>query len=72
MQDQITVDIPGEIRIALDEAVRSEGISSNELVGRALKQYLFLRRFRLLSDRMVAKAQAQGILSEQDVFDRVS
>jgi hypothetical protein len=72
MQDQITVDIPGEIKIALDEAVRSEGISSNELVGRALKQYLFLRRFRLLSDRLTAKAQSQGILSEQDVFDRVS
>ena len=72
MQDQITVDIPGEIKIALDEAVRSEGVSSNELVGRAIKQYLFLRRFRLLSDRMAAKAQAQGILSEQDVFDRVS
>jgi len=72
MQDQITVDIPGEIKTALDEAVRSEGVSSNELVGRAIKQYLFLRRFRLLSDRMSAMAQAQGILSEQDVFDRVS
>jgi metal-responsive CopG/Arc/MetJ family transcriptional regulator len=66
------INIPGEIKNALDEAVRSEGISSNELVGRALKQYLFLRRFRLLGDRMTAEAQKQGIQTEQDVFDRVS
>ena len=72
MQNQVTVDIPGEIQNAFNEAVSSEGISSNELIGRAIKQYLFLRRFRRLSDRMTAKAQSQGILTEQDVFDRVS
>jgi metal-responsive CopG/Arc/MetJ family transcriptional regulator len=72
MQEQITVDIPGEIKTALDDAVRSEGISCSELVGKALKQYLFSRRFRLLSDRLTAKAQAQGIRNEEDVFGRVS
>jgi hypothetical protein len=72
MQEQITINIPGEIKIALDEAVRSEGVSSNELVGRALKQYLFMRRFQSLADRMAAEAQKQGIQTEQDVFNRVS
>lgn len=72
MQDQITVDIPGEIKNALEEAILSEGVSSSELVSKALKQYLFLRRFRLLSERMTAKAQSQGIQIERDVFDRVS
>ena len=68
MQEQITFDIPGDIKLALDEAVRSEGISSNELVGRALKQYLFLRRFRLLSDRMTAKAQIRKESSPNRTF----
>ncbi|MGD0384198.1 MAG: hypothetical protein ABSA77_11795 [Thermoguttaceae bacterium] len=72
MQEQITVDIPGEIKTALDDAVRSDGVSCGELVGKALKQYLFFRRLRLLSDRMTAKAQVQGIQNEEDVFGRVS
>jgi hypothetical protein len=31
----------------------------------------FFRRFRLLRERMIARAQAQGIYTDQDVFDRV-
>jgi hypothetical protein len=38
----------------------------------AIKMYLFLRRFWLLRERMIPKAQAQGIFTDQDVFDCVS
>ena len=37
-----------------------------------IKEYLFFRRFRLLRERMVPKAQARGIYTDQDVFERVS
>jgi hypothetical protein len=33
---------------------------------------LFLRQFRSLRERMMAHAQSQGIVTDQDVFDRVS
>lgn len=35
-------------------------------------RYIFIRRFRMIADRMTAKAERMGIRSEQDVFDRVS
>lgn len=38
----------------------------------ALERFFFLRQFRLLRERMIPKAQAQGIFTDQDVFDRVS
>ncbi len=72
MSETITLTLPGEIKRALDDATRKEGVSSSELIGKALGEYLFLRKFRLLRERMMLKAQAQGIYTEQEVFDRVS
>jgi predicted transcriptional regulator len=72
MQEQITVLVPSELKVALDELTRSAGASPDELVGEAIKQYLFVRRFRSLRERMAPNARAQGIFIDQDVFDRVS
>ncbi len=72
MQDTITVTLPGQIRPLLDEAGQEENVSPSELIVRAIEEYLFVRRFRLLRERMVPQAQAQGIYTDQDVFDHVS
>ncbi len=68
----LTLTLPTEVKLALDDVTRKEGISPDELVGEALKVYLFLRQFRLLRERMIPQAQAQGIYTDEDVFDRVS
>lgn len=72
MQQTITVTLPAETKLALDDATRKEGVSPSELIGEAVKEYLFFRRFRLLRERMIPKAQAQGIYTDKDVFDYVS
>ncbi len=72
MQETITVTLPDGMKPAIDEVTRQEGISPTELVTQALEEYLFFRRFRLLRERMTQKAQEQGILTDEDVFDRVS
>jgi hypothetical protein len=64
--------LPKDIRSTLDDLTRREGISPNDLILEAIKWYLLLRQIRLLRERMVPKAQAQGIFTDQDVFDRVS
>lgn len=69
MIQKITVTLPPEIRQALDELTRLEGVPADQVVGQAVKEHLFLRKFRLLRERMAAKAQSQGILTDQDVFD---
>ena len=72
MQETITITLPEETRLVLDDVRREEGVSLSELVSEAIKEYLFFRRFRLLRERMISKAQAQGIYTDQDVFERVS
>ena len=72
MVQSITVTLPADIQQALDKFSRQEGVSPEEVVGRAVKQHLFLRQFRTLRQRMSAKAKNQGVVTDQDVFDRVS
>jgi len=72
MQESITVQVPSELKLALDEMTRTAGASPDELVGEAIKQYLFVRRFRTLREKMEPNARMQGVFTDQDVFDRVS
>jgi len=72
MQESITILVPSELKLALDEITRTAGASPDELVGEAIKQYLFVRRFRTLRERMEPNARMQGVFTDQDVFDRVS
>lgn len=72
MTQTITISLPPDVQMALDEVSRTEGVPRDEVVRRAVKQHLFLRRFRSLHERMSAKAANQGVVTDQDVFDRVS
>ena len=69
MERTITIR-PEEVEAALDEATNEEGTTQGEVVSRAISDYLFVRKFRLLRERMMA--QAARPYTDQDVFDRVS
>jgi metal-responsive CopG/Arc/MetJ family transcriptional regulator len=70
MSEPIMIDLSEETKTALEDAVREEGVSRSELIDRALKDYLFIRRFRSLRERMMG--QVPETYTDQDVFDRVS
>jgi metal-responsive CopG/Arc/MetJ family transcriptional regulator len=72
MTQSITVTLPLELKAAIDDVSRREGITADEVVSQAIQQHLFLRQFRRLRERMSAKAASQGVVTDQDVFDRVS
>ena len=69
MSQPITIDLPDETRNALDQAAGEEGVSEKVLIEKALTDYLFLRQFRNLRERLMAKGKA---FTDQDVFDLVS
>jgi len=70
MSETIIVDLKDETRVRLDEAAREEGMSQNELIDKALRDYLFIRRFRSLRERTMSHAGTT--FTDQDVFDLVS
>lgn len=72
MSQSIRVSLPDEVKAELDKLTKREGISRAEVLRDALRDYLFIRRFRGLRARMVPKARARGIRTDDDVFGRVS
>ncbi len=72
MAETIMVTLPKEIRTALEEVVEKEGVPLGTIVSEAVQEYLFFRRLRSLRERMIAQALAQGISTEEDVFQQVS
>ncbi len=72
MQKNITINLPAKIRSAMDDVTREDGISIDDLIREAITEYLFFRRLHSLRERLIAKAQSQGIYTDQDVFEQVS
>ena len=72
MRDTITVSVPRELKKELDRLVAQTGGSRSDVVRESLRDYLFLRSFRTLREKMVRHARKRGIHTDQDVFDRVS
>ncbi|HEX6291519.1 MAG TPA: hypothetical protein VFZ66_20215 [Herpetosiphonaceae bacterium] len=70
MSNSIVLDLPDRVQEALAEATREEGVSANELVTAALEDYLFIRKFRRLRERMLAQAPEQ--YTDDDIFEQIS
>lgn len=70
MNATLTIELPEEIKATLDKAAREEGVSERDFVARALKDYLFLRRFRKLRERMMAKSEKT--YTDEEIFEIVS
>jgi predicted transcriptional regulator len=69
MSQTITISLPDDTRSALDDAATEDGLSESALIEKALSDYLFIRRFRTLRERMLSEDKN---LTDQDVFDVVS
>lgn len=72
MRETVTISLPPAIRRELDRVAAREGVSRSDVLRASLEEYFFVRRFRALRQRMMAAAEAQGIHTDEDAFDRVS
>jgi metal-responsive CopG/Arc/MetJ family transcriptional regulator len=72
MRETVTISLPQAVRRELDKIAKQEGISRSDVLRQSLEDFLFVRRFRQLRQRMMAAAQAQDIFTDEDVFNRVS
>lgn len=70
MRETITISIPGEIKRQLDKITAQEGTTRSSIIRESLRDYLFIRQFRSLRKRMMARAPRA--YTDQDIFNRVS
>jgi predicted transcriptional regulator len=64
----ITLRVPDELDHELQRRSAAQGISKSDLAREALRRYLFVTDFRALRSELVARAQALGINTDEDVF----
>jgi metal-responsive CopG/Arc/MetJ family transcriptional regulator len=72
VRETVTISLPAEVRRELDRIAARDGVSRSDVLRASFEEYLFARRFRALRQRMMAAAQARGIHTDEDVFERVS
>ena len=72
MRRTVTLSLPEDLTTQLDDVARQEQTSRSEVVREALRRFMDLREFRQIRRQMVAEAEAKGILTDEDVFERVS
>lgn len=72
MSQTMTVRIPDDLRRDLKEISKKEGIPISDVVRDSLKKYVLLYRFRKLREIVLPFAEAQGILTDEDVFKVIS
>jgi len=65
----LTLRVSDELDKALERHSSARGISKSDLAREALKSYLRVTEFRGLRTRLVARAQADGINTDDDVFE---
>ncbi len=70
MSTVLTIDLPEDFKETLGKAAREDGVSEKVFAARALQDYLLLRRFRSLRERIMAKSEQS--YSDQEIFDIVS
>lgn len=72
MKGSLTVSLPPDISRELDALVKRTGKSRSEVVREAVRRQISLERFRALREKLVPKAQARGLYTDDDVFKLVS
>jgi len=72
MRETVTISLPQAVRRELDRIAKEDGVSRSDVLRQSLEDFLFVRRFQRLRQRMMAAAQAEGIYTDEDVFTRVS
>jgi len=72
MDNVIAVRIPEELQRKLRKVCQKNGISISELIREALKRMISIYHFRYLRKKSLPFAEAQGILTDEDVFKLIS
>ncbi len=72
MSDTVTVRIPRNLRQELQAVAKTEHVPVSDLVREAIRRTILIHRFRGLRKKALPYAQAQGFLTDEDVFNAIS
>jgi predicted transcriptional regulator len=72
MKQAVTVRIPDDLRKELEQISNAEAKPISDLVRESIQKYVAIYNFRRLRNTILPFAEAQGILTDEDVFKSIS
>jgi len=72
MKQALTVRLPDELRKGLQQISDAEAKPVSDLVRESIQRYVAIYNFRRLRNTILPFAEAQGILTDEDVFTSIS
>jgi len=72
MKDTITIRLPEKLQKELNEVVKAEKTSKSEVIRDAIERYLAIKRFHQLRRKTLPFAEAQGLITDEDIFKAIS
>ncbi len=72
MKQTLAVRIPDDLRKELQKISNAEAKPVSDLVRESIQRYIAIYRFRKLRNTILPFAEAQGILTDEDVFKAIS
>jgi predicted transcriptional regulator len=64
----LTIRLPDALKMELDVISRDEQRGVSDIVRESLRRYVALARFRTVRKKILPFAEAQGLLTDEDVF----
>lgn len=72
MPDTITIRLPEKLQKELDVVTKAEKASRSEIIREAITRYIAIKRFQQLRKQVLPFAEAEGLLTDEDVFKAIS
>ena len=72
MRATLTISLPQPLRQDVARAAKGLGVTESEFVRRALQDHLWQQSFEASRRKLVSKARAKGIYTDEDVFKLIS
>ncbi len=68
----LTIRLPETLKTDLDEISREENKAVSDIVRESLRRYVAIEKFRSIRRKILPFAEAQGLLTDEDVFKALS
>jgi predicted transcriptional regulator len=72
MKPTITVRLPEDLRAELEDIAKAEEKPLSGIVRDSIRRYVAIYRFRRLRNKVLPFAEAQGLLTDEDVSEALT
>ena len=72
VRDTITIRLSEKLRQDLNRVVKAEKTSKSDVIRNAIERYIALKRFQQLRKKVLPFAEAEGLVTDEDVFKAIS